>query len=758
MFTHNLKIAFRNIRKYKSQNIISIIGLAVGFVCFAFSALWIRYEMSYDSFHAKADRIYRVQFAKHKWETSDVKSFEVEQGTPYPLANFLKSNFPEIEEASVISHYMHNNFGLLQIDRAFCYIFDMPLPEFLFVKGYSQKPDALVNHFDNVPAQLMEHIVDQYNFLDHIPIPNWTHTNIPYNIIVPINQGSEERYRTDWFWSYRLFNTYILVKENVDIKALEQKLDKIDLPEWRTPVSLVLTPLRQLRYKDPSGTIQSEIKFAHIRIFAIAGLLVIICSLFNHLTLYVTRVRMRLRELALRKVNGATDRQNAATLYYDFLLIILLSLVAGFTLMAWLMPAFKDYAEIGAGNINIFVELSFYAILLILCGFFAGGIPVLYSRRQVLNESIKGAGSPGSQNLFRKSSLFVQLCISLGMIFCAAVFIKQMNYLLHRADLGIDRRNIATVRNYFYGNEERLKQVPGIIDVLPVTQMFLQSNMLAGSASIRYEKDGQPVVYPLDRIIADAHFYDFFGIEIIEGVGHSNEVNNKWVHNETAIKELGEVLSGNENNIGVVRDFYLSPVTKVKPLRIGYKTEPRHVPFLQVAYRFEDGHRQQTQDAIKQLILEDNPDDEAWIEFTYFEDIFEEQLKSEQALLKLLSIMTFACMLIAIFGVYSLTSLTCQQRRREIAIRKVHGAEILDIMNIFFKEYLVLLAMAALVAFTAGYLIMKRWLESYVKQTTMDAWLYVAIFLAVFAVIVFSIFSTVWRAANQNPAEVVKSE
>ena len=84
-------------RKYKTQNIISIIGLAVGFVCFAFSALWIRYEMSYDSFHAKADRIYRVQFAMHKWETSDVKSFEIEPGTPYPLANFLKTNFPEIE-------------------------------------------------------------------------------------------------------------------------------------------------------------------------------------------------------------------------------------------------------------------------------------------------------------------------------------------------------------------------------------------------------------------------------------------------------------------------------------------------------------------------------------------------------------------------------------------------------------------------------------------------------------------------------------
>ena len=140
------------------------------------------------------------------------------------------------------------------------------------------------------------------------------------------------------------------------------------------------------------------------------------------------------------------------------------------------------------------------------------------------------------------------------------------------------------------------------------------------------------------------------------------------------------------------------------------------------------------------------------------EDIFEEYFKSERALLTLLSVMTIACILIAVFGVYSLTSLTCQQRRKEIAIRKVHGAEVLDIMNIFFKEYLILLALAALVAFPTGYLIMKSWLEGYVKQTSMDAWLYVAIFLIVFVVIVFSILSTIWRAARQNPAEVVKSE
>jgi len=166
-----------------------------------------------------------------------------------------------------------------------------------------------------------------------------------------------------------------------------------------------------------------------------------------------------------------------------------------------------------------------------------------------------------------------------------------------------------------------------------------------------------------------------------------------------------------------------------------------------------------TQDAITQWLRKEFPDQGQFsINFTYMEDIFKEYFKSEQAVLKLLTVMTGACILIAIFGVYSLTSLSCQQRRKEIALRKINGAEVLDIMNIFFKESLVLLAVAALFAFPAGYFIMERWLQNYVKQTSMDAWLFVSIFLAVFLVIVLSTVYVIWMAARQNPAEVVKNE
>jgi ABC-type antimicrobial peptide transport system permease subunit len=573
-----------------------------------------------------------------------------------------------------------------------------------------------------------------------------------------------------------------LLHNNVNVEALQEKLDKIEIPEWRQlPVALVLTPMKQLRYKDPTGDFLADIKFNHIRIFGLAGLLVVLCSLFNHLTLFVTRVRMRLRELALRKVNGASDWQVATTLYTDFLLVIMLSLVAGLMMMTSLLPTFKEYADIGSTNVRIFGELTIYAALLIVFGFFAGGIPVLYFRRQVLNECIKGSGNPGSKNLFRKCSLLVQLIISLGMMFCAAVFIKQMRYLHQQPDLLVNRSNVAFVRALSVRPVrphwiDQFKQIPGIIDAIPSMGTWNFVNNIFGMSTVNFiDSMGNPASALIHTKREDPRFFEFFGIDVVQGnvypkerrefVAGENNINTSWfVLNEAAMREAGD-LSRSPYFMGVVRDIYITPTANPMPIRFHYPpmgatdaaTDMNY--FYTVIYKYEEGMRQQTHEAVIQWYRNEFPDrGDFVIEFDYTEDLYNVHFKSERALLTLLSIMTLACILIAVFGVYSLTSLTCQQRRKEIAIRKVHGAEIVDIMNIFFKEYLILLAMAAAVAFPAGYLIMKRWLENYVKQTTIDAWLYMLTFLIVFVVIVFSIFTMVLRAANRNPAEVVKSE
>jgi len=140
------------------------------------------------------------------------------------------------------------------------------------------------------------------------------------------------------------------------------------------------------------------------------------------------------------------------------------------------------------------------------------------------------------------------------------------------------------------------------------------------------------------------------------------------------------------------------------------------------------------------------------------EEEFYKFLKSENALIKLLSFVSAICILICVFGFVSLVSLTCEERRKEIAIRKINGATAGDILSMFAKEYSLLLVIGAAIAFTAGYFIMNRWLEHYVKQTSIPVWIYLAVMCVFALVIVLCVGWQVYRTSVENPAEVVKSE
>jgi ABC-type antimicrobial peptide transport system permease subunit len=144
--------------------------------------------------------------------------------------------------------------------------------------------------------------------------------------------------------------------------------------------------------------------------------------------------------------------------------------------------------------------------------------------------------------------------------------------------------------------------------------------------------------------------------------------------------------------------------------------------------------------------------------FTPLSMIIEWSLRSERILMKLLGIASGVCIFITLFGIFSMVSLTCERRRKEMAIRKVHGAKIRDIIGLFAKEYGILLLVSAVVAFSVGYAVMKQWLQTYVIQTTISWWIYVAILAAVTLMIVLCVGYRVWKAANENPADVVKSE
>ena len=259
-------------------------------------------------------------------------------------------------------------------------------------------------------------------------------------------------------------------------------------------------------------------------------------------------------------------------------------------------------------------------------------------------------------------------------------------------------------------------------------------------------------------------YADFFGVEVLNGsMLDEKDGKDMVVINEAAMKAFGwtQPIGKKMGKLGkqcivkgVIKNIsYNAPIHPVAPAMF-------HLPDSRdrggIIFKVKEGTWNIVSEKIKAEVNKVNPNAELML--SNIEEVYDAYMKSERTLCKLLSVVSAICILIAVFGIFSLVTLSCQQRRKEIAIRKVNGANIGIILNLFFKEYLFLLVLSSFFAFPLGYAMMKHWLENYIKQTPMEWWLYAVIFIGMGLVIFLSIIWRVWKAAQQNPAEVLKSE
>jgi ABC-type antimicrobial peptide transport system permease subunit len=267
-----------------------------------------------------------------------------------------------------------------------------------------------------------------------------------------------------------------------------------------------------------------------------------------------------------------------------------------------------------------------------------------------------------------------------------------------------------------------------------------------------------------------ARFYEF---ELLEGEFLRDDDDEKYVLiNESAAKAFGWDKSVGKSfynpNLsktgqcvvkGVMKNIYnFSPTIAAKPF---YFQFPNRGPvkrshFPDILFKYEEGRWKTCMEKITKIVEEEFPH-KPHLGYYNLEEEYNKYLKSENTLLAILTIVSLVCLIVCVFGFVSMVSLTCEERRKEIAIRKINGATIKDILDIFFKEHLTLLGIGALIAFPAGYIIMKRWLEQYVIQTEMSAWIYLSILLALIMVIVMCVGGRVYKTSRENPIKAINN-
>ena len=770
LFVHYLKIAWRNLLKYRMQTAINVIGLAVGFACFAFANLWMRYETTYDASHPGAERMYLL-YMESMMDNSGFMAH-----APYPTSTLLKAEFPEVEEACAFTRLPLDGLNMkedapevqmpcMQLDSCGMRMFGIQLlagsMDFLYSNEQIALTESTARRFFGTTAEAVGKTV-YYRDEPHTVcavVSDLPHSNFSFGFIA---EGAYFRKWQDNWWNGG-FQVIVKLREGVSAEAFYEKMqaygEKLDSNDSRVIVKrMKLMPVTEYRYAPFNP--ECEVRFSYLVLFAVAGGLVILCSLFNHLALFISRINIRRRELGLRKVCGSSGRGLFAMLTMEYALLILLSGLVGMTLVEALRSPFNVLSGVEG---DIYVQSLLYFVTVFILSLFLL-VPFVW-RFASLRPERSGARA------FPRGMVIVQLFISLLAIFSMAVLMKQLNYL-KTTDLGWERKDLA-VFTYLYpdGAEDeildKVRQMPCTREVLSGYYGILPEGMLSAT---NLDWEGRPEGHTLDGIktmCMDETLARFYGIRTMEGEMLRNHDKGKAMLNESAVRAMGvtdpiglKVTTGRGTVltiVGIVRDFHISPPTiPVTPTLFVCKGELGWGDGDDVLVKYHPGQWKSLRTGVDSLFAQNYSN--VNYQLVNVMDEYDSYLVSETLLLHLLGFVSLVCMFVSAFGIFSMVTLSCERRRKEVAIRKVNGARVGDILRLFAREYLGLLAVASVVAFPVGYVLMKRWLENYVEQTPISAWIYIVIFAGMAVLIALCIGWRVWRAANENPAEVVKSE
>ena len=775
MLLHNIKLAFQQMRKYRLQSAVSIVSLAIGFACFALSSLWWRYETTYDAFHPAAENMHILVHSTDKWANSYPQSILEDAG-------LIIKNVPQAEHATsccIRQLSINKNIidGVLTADTMFLSTFQ---PELITGNYPQMQPDGTAAVVTETLAKKLFGSTDcigQELRLDYINtdsqkcdtmtwgkgtytvaavIKDWgKHSFFRFQCIVPLNV-EESAGSDNHFFSYF---TVIRMHPKANADTVTAHINKMQLVHLDDSRVIPLTSF----HEDCPSLFTHIVKTDYIRTFAILGLLVIVCAIFNYLSLYTIRIRMRAREQALRLVCGSTRRQLLVLLITEFLLMLCAACFLGMLFVHLLLPEFKNITYIDEEDSYFFSEMGLYMLAVSLCT-----IPLLvgttwWMQRLSLKERLHKGMVSGHRNVFRPLSQWVQLVVCMGLIFFTSVIILQLHYLRNSTDIGFKYQNRAIF--YCLRNPEKSEHIANYLRSHPdVEEVMIDCRDI-------YNPSYSRLIYNDENIHTKTIAFkkisrkeiDFWGLELIEGRWIEDHEEEFALANESAVKFLNLtspvdtfVRDVHLHIKGVVRNVSgKSLIVPQEPmLYVPKPKEKKESEWDDIAFSYRPGTWPAIRDSINSRLkgFENNEYD---CKLSKIEESFNNLLHSEDKLLGLFYIMTAVCIIIALFGTYSLITISCEQRRKEIAVRKVFGARTGDILRLFFIEQTAVLVAAGIVAFPIAYVCVKPWLEGYIHQVAIPLWLYPAIFLLITLLVTVCIGWRVWKTAHAHAAEEI---
>ena len=460
------------------------------------------------------------------------------------------------------------------------------------------------------------------------------------------------------------------------------------------------------------------------------------------------------KELGIRKVFGARRIHLNAQLLTSLGIETLCALLVSAYLVSVLTPLFSSFVFLNFS----FGELAGWLVVCIAAGWL---FTLLIGVLPVHSISAMRIQVRGRNTVWRKLMVTVQLFIGVLFIFSIMVVGRQFSYL-QNTDLGFDRKDIVHIDRPSNVDWQTFKaELESNPDILQSTALFMplftDRNQGPVSWTGKSGKDSMLIQFHM----VDVNFLDFFGIGMQSGDFFTPEQSNGnfTVINQTAARimgldnPIGHTINGYGQIIGVVNDFHILPLRQpVEPVILlcyGRRSD--------VYVRINPVERQRALAYLQETYQKFAAPGDLFT-YTFLDDEYASFNRSEQAMVSVFGIMAVVCLLITAFGIYSMVAMSTLHRRKEIAIRKVMGANADNIATMFFREYIILVLIANIAALPIAYWLMNRWLQNYAYHVSIAWWMFTAVLILTLAVVLTTVLGQVLKAANGNPAEVVKSE
>ena len=800
MIRNYLKIAFRNIRRQKGYAFINIAGLAIGMAACLLILLWVRDEASFDAYHEKADRIYRVTIDANLGAPLRAPL------APTPAAPELVREYPEVIQAVRLSRpnrspvtvgdreYFEENVAYA--DNSIFEVFSFPLVE-------GDPRTALKTAYS---AVLTEDVARKYFGHDRAlgktikigggrefavmgvarDVPGNSHFR--FNILLSMETRYAESRPIMENWMAISNYAYVLLAENANPVALEAKLPTLIeknlgpvLKSVGGTITLHLQPLKRIHlHSDFRGDIAPQGNILYVYLFSAIALFILVIAGINFVNLSTARSTARAKEVGMRKTLGAMRKKLIGQFLGESVVYSLLALVLAVGLVLLARPWFNAVAgrRIGLDVLRTPWLVPAFLGLALVVGVLAGGYPAFYLSSFHPARILKRGTKAGGRNVFFRRALVVaQFVISIVLIIGTMVVYKQLTFM-KTANLGFEKEHVVVLSGLadvmpksYETLRSELRNVPGVVDVGAASLVPGRGIMKSVFQPEGYQRDQSQ---PMDYNNIDPSYLPALGIKLAAGRNFSEELatdrTQSVLINRTAAAKFGwkdpvgkqfivapdDNDSGEEtrlNVVGVVEDFHNTSLRERIDPMILFDNPSQCSLF---AVRIASAGMQKTLGLLKakwKELLPQKPFDSFFLD-----EAFDGQYRAEERIGSLALRFSLLAIFVSCLGLFGIASYTTEQRTKEIGIRKVLGASGGIIVRMLSWEYLLLVAVGNLVAWPAAYLVMRSWLQNFAYRTSIAPWVFLSAAVVSLAVSLMTVSYQSFRAARTNPVKSLRYE